>query len=484
MAGISESSRRKVLSGMAWKFSERISGQVVSFILQIVLARLLLPEQYGMIAMVNVFIVLANVFVVNGFSSALIQNKEATHLDFSTIFWCSLAVSILLYSIIHICAPLIEEFYNIPGLASITRVYGLSLVLCSYNSIQQAYVSRHMMFKKFFYSTLIGTIVSGFIGILMAYHGYGVWSLVAQYLSNIVINIIVLQFIIDWSPRFEFSFSRAKSMMKYGVNILGASLLGRVFDELRQLLIGKYYTSADLAFYNRGRSLPHLVSINIESTIDQVLFPAMSDHSDRPEEIKRRTRRSIRISSYVMYFFMTLLALAAKPIILLLLTDKWAESIPYMQIMCVSGMITVMSSANMQAIKALGRSDVLLKLEFIKKPLFLIFLVVAVRYSVMAVALSMPLYAAFAAIVNMSPNKKLLNYSISEQLKDQLPAILLSLLMALCIYPLLYLPVKSEFVIMLAQCVVGTLVYIAASLLFKVEQYKYIIDMVKSYTKR
>lgn len=482
MANLNE--KNKVMNGLVWKFAERISTQGVTFILQVVLARLLMPEQYGVIAMINVFIVLANVFVVSGFSTSLIQKKDADDLDFSTILYCSLTVAGLLYTILFLAAPYISSFYNMPLLTPVMRVYSLSLLLYAYNSVQQAYVSRHMMFRKFFYSTLSGTVISGVVGIIMACLGYGIWALVAQYLLNIIMNMLVLRGIIDWRPKYIFSWERAKGLMKYGSNILGAALIGKLFDELRQLLIGKYFTPSDLAFFNRGRSLPHLVSSNIESSIEQVLFPAMSNHSDSPEEIKRMMRRSIRVSSYVMYFFMTLLAVASKPIIILLLTEKWEPAVPYMQMICISSMVAIMSTANMQAIKACGRSDVLLKLELWKKPAFLLLLIIAVKHSVMAVALTMPLYAIYAAIVNMWPNRKLLNYRITEQLRDQMPAVLLSLSCALVALPIRHLFIESKFLIMVLQTLICVFIYLIGSIIFKVETFYYILNTIKEYFKK
>ena len=479
-----KSDKQKVLSGLGWKFTERMSSQLVTFVLSVILARILLPEQYGLVAMINVFLAIANVFITVGFTSSLIQKKDADHLDFSTILWCSLTISCLLYVIMYFAAPYIEAFYSISGLASVTRVYSLVLIIGAFNAIQNAYVSRHMMFKKFFYSTFSGTLISGIIGIVCAYCGLGVWSIVAQSLSNQVLKLIIVRSLIDWRLKFEFSFDRAKQLMSYGSNILFSSLINSIFQELRQLLIGRYFSAADLAFYNRGRSLPHLVSTNIETSIESVLFPAMSNHSDQPSEIKRMMRRSIRTSSYIMYFFMTLLCLTSKPIILLLLTEKWADTIPFMQVICISSMIAIMSTANMQAIKASGRSDIVLKLEIIKKPVFLCILVAAVHHSVMAVALTMPLYALFAAIVNMYPNKKLLNYSIHEQIKDQMPATLLSLLMAICIIPISYLEINNEFIILLIQLFVGTVLYFGGSILFKVEQFYYIKSTIVNLLKK
>ncbi len=471
--------RDKVLKGFAWVLSERLATQGITFILQIVLARILMPEQFGIIAMINVFIALANVFVITGFSAALIQKKDANELDFSTIFYCSLVVAVLLYGILYATAPAIERYYNnMPGLCDITRVYALSLILSTYNSTQRAFVTRHMQFQKIFYSTAIGAAVSGTLGIAMAYMGYGVWALVAQYLSNIVVGSIVLQFIASWHPRLMFSLQRAKSLMSFGANILGAALMGAIFEELRQLLIGKYYTATDLSFYNRGRSFPHLVQTNVTGVINTVLFPAMSNHSDDPSAIKHMTRVSMKVASYLMCYTMTMMAVAAQPLIILILTEKWAPAIPFMQVICLAEMINVVSQANMQALKASGRGDVLFKLEFIKKPAFLIFVIIAVKISVMAIAITMPLYSIYAAITNMSPNKKVLGYSMREQLRDLMPSSLLALALAAVTVPFLFIDMGVTPKL-ICQIVLGTLTYWGLSCMFKVDSYQYVVNIVK-----
>lgn len=272
--------RDKILGGFVWKFAERISSQGVSFVLSIVLARLLMPEEYGLVAMINIFIVFANVFVTSGFTSALIQKKDADELDFSTIFYCTLVMSIVLYITIYLSSPYIAKFFNMPDLCLLTRVYSLSLILTSYQTIQQAYISRHMLFKKTFVSTFSGTLLSGCIGVIMAYNGFGVWALVVQYITNILINMFVLLVVIPWHPTLSFSLHRAKSLMSYGSKILVSTLVSTVYKEIRQLIIGKMYTPADLGFYNRGNHLPQLVNTNMDTTIRSVLFPAMSNYRD------------------------------------------------------------------------------------------------------------------------------------------------------------------------------------------------------------
>lgn len=471
------SQKDKILKGFAWTFAERISSQGISFVLQIFLARLLMPEQYGMIAMINVFMVFASVFVTIGFSSSLIQKKDSDDLDFSTIFYCSFSVSLVVYIILYFSAPLISIFYHMPGLTDITRVYALTLILSSYNSIQRAYVSRNMIFKKFFISSTIGIVSSGIIGIVMAYMGLGVWALVGQSLGSVIFNILTLHFVVPWRPKLIFSFQRAKSLMSYGANILGAQLMGTFFDELRQLLIGRYYTAADLSFYNRGKTFPFLISKNINSVITSVLFPAMSNNSDNPEAIKSMTRKAIKTSSYLMFFALSLMAVASKPLVILLLTEKWAPAIPYMQVICISQMIAIMSTANMQALKASGRSDVLFKLEFIKKPVFLIFVIIAVNISVMAVAITMPLYSLYAAYTNMKPNKDVLGYSMKEQLKDLRPAFLLTLAMVSVTVPFLLIEM-NEYLRLSIQLILGTITYFGLSHLFKVNTYFYCKNLI------
>lgn len=269
--------KNKVFSGLIWKFAERILAQGVSFIVSVVLARILMPSDYGIVALILVFINIANVFVTSGFSTALVQNKDANSVDFSTNFYCSFALSILVYGILFAIAPFLSQFYEMPDLALILRVFALRIPLSAYSAIQHAYVERYMIFKRYFFSTLGGTLISGVVGIMMAYNGFGAWALIAQYFTNTIVDILVLSITVPWHPEFRFSWKSAKSMMNYGWKILVADLSGTFFDQLRSLIVGKAYTSADLAFYNKGNQLPSLITTNISSSIMTVLFPAIAN---------------------------------------------------------------------------------------------------------------------------------------------------------------------------------------------------------------
>lgn len=477
------SNSQKVFVGLFWKFGERICAQGISFIVSIVLARILLPCEYGAVSLIMIFITIANVFVTSGLSSALIQKKDANETDFSTVFYCTVFMSVILYIILFIASKYIAEFYKMPELNWYLRIFSIKILISAYNSIQHAYVSRNMLFKKFFFSTIIGTIISGVVGIAMAFAGFGPWAIIAQYLSNSLIDTIVLNFTIPWHPKLLFSKKSAKSLVGFGWKVLMTDLLGTIFDNLRSLLIGKFYTSSDLAYYNKGQQFPQLIGNNIDNSIITVLYPAMSNSSDNPKRIKEMTRRTMKITSFVIFPLMAGLIAIAKPLITLLLTEKWNDCVIFLQILCISQAMSTISKSNLQAMKALGRSDVTLKLELIKKPIYLIILLVSIKYGVEAIAISMMVYSIVGTIINMNPNKKLLDYSFKEQIMDLLPSIILSTIMCF----LVMLVSKLNFpiiVILIIQVIFGLVIYIGLSKIFKLESFQYLVDFFKNFLNR
>lgn len=477
-----DNTKHKVIIGLCWKFSERILAQGISFILSIVLARILMPEEYGIVAMVNIFITIANV-LTGGFSIALVQKKDANETDFSTIFFCNLAVSIVLYLLLFVSAPLIADFYTTPQITPVLRVFALKLIIGAYNSVQHAYVSRHMIFKKFFFSTLGGTLLSGVVGIILALCGMGVWALITQYLVNSIVDLLVLRFTVKWRPRLLFSLHSAKSLMNFGWKLLVADLIGILHHQLRSLLIGKFYTIADLAYYNKGKSFPELIINNVDSSISAVLFPAMSNAEGDQTKVKSMVRRSMKITSYVIFPMMIGMAVIAKPMILLLLTEKWVECVPYLQLICIAKAFSSVSNTNLQAMRALGRSDVILKLEFLKKPVGLLMVFAVVKINVLVIVVTLPVYSLYAAIINMQPNKKLMNYGFREQLTDLVPAFFLSCAMAIgtCFIALLEIP---NLLIVVIQIIFGVGIYLGLSYLFKVDSFYYFIDYALKLRKR
>lgn len=473
------STKGKVISGLIWKFSERISAQLVTFIVSIVLARILDPSHYGAIAIVNVFIALANVFVASGFGNSLIQKKDSDDLDYSSVFYANIILSVILYLILFISAPFIADFYKMDILSPTLRVLGLRLIVGGINSVQHAYVSKNMMFKRFFWSTLFGTLLSGVVGITLAYKGFGIWALVAQYMTNTTVDTLVLWFTVKWRPVFAFSFRRLRTLFSYGWKLLVSAFLDTGYKELRTIIIGKMYSSADLAYYNKGKSFPDLVVTNINSSIQSVLFPALSSEQDNKSVIKSITRRSIMVSSYIMMPLMVGLALIAEPLIKLLLTEKWLFCVPYLQISCVTFAFFPIHTANLQAIKAIGRSDVFLKLEIIKKIIGLIVLFISMQYGVLAIAFSAIFTAITSSFINSYPNKKLIKYSYFEQIQDLFNGIIPLFCMILSISLIHMIPISSGLLILI-QIFIGAIVYIWSSALVKNETYIYILSYAKT----
>lgn len=475
--------KNKIMSGLFWKFSERILAQGVSFLVSVVLARLLTPNDYGIVAIILIFISLADVFVTSGFSTALVQNKNATVKDFSTNFYCSLLVSIVIYLVLFFLAPVISEFYNSSELCLVLRVFSLRIPLSAFSAIQHAYVERNMLFKKYFFSTLFGTLVSGIVGVILAYFGFGVWALVAQYLTNTFIDIVVLLITVPWKPTFEFSYNSAVKMMKYGWKIFAADFAGTFFEQLRSIIIGKVYTSADLAFYNKGNQLPTLITSNVGSSIMSVLFPAMSNFNDDLEKVKYITRRAVKIMAYVMFPLLFGLSAVSKPLVEFLFTDRWLMAVPYVRILSIAYAISLIGSISLQAIKAVGRSDILLKLEIIKKPVYLLLLIVGMKISVIAVAFTMGIYNIYGTIVNASALKSIIKYDYKSQLEDLLPTLFLSGIMFIIVLNLQNIPL-SPILVILIQLIIGVGVYIVLSIVTKQESFGEIIDILKKEVKK
>lgn len=469
--------RKGVVSNFLWRFAERCGAQLVTFVVSIVLARLLMPEDYGTVALVTVFTTIMQVFVDSGLGTALIQKKDADDLDFSSVFYFNFAVCIILYLLMFFAAPLIASFYNMPELTTVVRVISLTIVISGIKGVQQSYVSRNMLFKRFFYATLGGTIFSAFLGIAMAYAGFGVWAIVAQQLSNTAIDTLILWITVKWRPKLIFSWNRLKGLLGFGWKMLCSALLDTIYNNTRSLLIGKVYSSADLAYYDEGNKFPYLIVANINSSINSVLLPAMSKEQDDKDRLKNMTRRSIMVSCYIMAPLMIGLACCASNVVTIVLTEKWLPCVFFLQIFCITYMFFPIHTANLNAIKAMGRSDLFLKLEIWKKVIGLILLLSTLFISVKAMAYSLLISTMTSMIINSWPNKKLLNYSFIEQMKDILPSILLAIGMGVVVYLIGFLPVPT-LPLLLIQVICGGLIYILGSVTFKLEPYTYLLGII------
>lgn len=471
---------KSVTTNLLWKFLERCGAQGVSFIVSIILARLLAPEAYGTIAIVMVFITVLQVFVDSGFGNALIQKQGADDLDFSTVFYFNIVLSITLYLLMFIVSPFIAAFYGDSSLTLILRTLSLTVVFSGVRNVQQAYVSKQMIFKKFFYMTMGATIGSAVTGIVMAYVGLGVWALVGQQLSNALFCTVILWITVKWRPKRMFSITRLKSLFNFGWKLLTSGLINTIYEDICTLIIGKLYSTTDLAFYNKAKQFPNLIVTNVNTSIDSVLLPTMSAVQDSKETVKAITRRAIKTSTYIMMPFMVGLVVCAESLVELILTAKWLPCVPYMRIFCFTYAFYPIHTANLNAIKAMGRSDLFLKLEIIKKIVGLAFLLSSMWFGVMAMAYTLLITSILSQIINSWPNKKLLGYSYLEQLKDISENIGLSVIMGVCVFCVGFLNL-SPILTLVIQVLLGAAIYILGSALFKLESFNYVLGILKKF---
>lgn len=470
----------KISRGLFWKILERFGVAGVQFVLQIILARLLNPEHYGALSIMIIFTTLANVFIQNGFNTALIQNKDVTEKDYSSVLWVSLGIAGVLYGIIFAFSPLIGAFYKMPEIVLPLRVLALILFPGALNSVQIAKATREMNFRKIFVSHIASIVISGAVGIVLAYMGGGLWALVAQNAVNIVVVCIVMLFTSKLKLYFVCNIKRVKALFSFGWKLLVSSLIDTLYQDLRSLVVGKKYDSATLGYYNRGKQFPQFIINAVNGSVQSVMLPAMSAEQENKEQLKNLMRRSITLSAYIVFPIMAGLAGIATPLVSLLLTDKWLFCVPYMQIYCFTLAFYPVHSCNLQAINAVGRSDIFLKLEIIKKSYGIIALVIAVFcfQSPIAIAMTGVFTTFISCFVNASPNKKLIGYSYFEQIKDILPSFMISVVMlgGVLLVGQLALPTIA---VLALQVLTGIVIYVLISAVFRVESFIILMNMGK-----
>ncbi len=473
----------RVFSNLLWRFGERIGAKLISIVVQLILARLLAPEVYGTVAIVLVITDILQVFIESGFGTALIQKKDADDLDFSSVFFFNLAACVVLYLLLVAFAPVIAGIYRKPELTQIIRVIGLILIIAAVRNVQQAYVSRNMLFKRFFFATLGGTLTAAVVGIWMAKRGFGVWAYVTQYLLNNLVGTLILWFTVRWRPKAQFSPERLKGLFSYGWKLLASSVLSTVSDKLRPLIIGYRFTGADLAFYNEGILFPNLIVENVNASIDSVLLPALSEQQDSAENVKLMTSRAVQVSSYIMWPLMMGLLACAGPLVQFALGDAWLPCIPFVRIFCLYYALFPVHTANLNAIKAMGRSDIFLKLEIIKRVLDLVIVAITLFLGVRAMAYGLLAEGVICLLINSRPNRTLCRYSFSQQLRDIFPSFLLSAGMGAAVWLLTFLPLGSLPTLVL-QVLLGAALYLGLSALLKLKPYIYVLTMAKKMLRR
>lgn len=472
-----------------WKLLERFGVQGIKFVLQIILARLLVPEHYGVLSIMIIFTNLANVFIQNGFNTALIQNKEVSEEDYSSVLWVSLGIAGFMYGIIYLSTPLIASFYKMPDIIVPLRVLALMLFPGALNSVQLAKVSRELDFKKVFYSNIGGIVVSGIAGIVVAYMGGGLWALVVQTMLNTLAACVVMYFTVRIRFHFVCNIRRIARLFGFGWKLLLSSLLETLYGDLSSLIIGRKYDTGTLAYYSRGLQFPQFLINSINGAIGSVMLPAMSAAQDEKNRVKEMMCTSMSMSAYIIFPLMAGLAAVAAPLISLLLTDKWLLCVPYMQVFCFELAFYPVHTCNLHAINAMGRSDWFLKLEIIKKIYGFTFLTIAVIFfdSPMAIAMTGVVTTGIGWFVNAYPNSKLIGYSFCEQVKNLLPMMIMASLMCGCVLLVgrgCSVMCLSDVVTLILQVLVGIAVYLFLSVVFKPYPYQLAMEMVSGFLKK
>ena len=475
--------KQKAASGVAWTSIQKFAGMGVSFIAGIILARLLTPEDYGCIGMLSIFMLLAGAFVDGGFASALIQKKRPTQEDYSTIFFFNLGMSLLMYVILFACAPAIARFYKMPILSSVLRVQGLVLIINALSLIQSNQLRKQFKFKKIAIVTLITSIVSFSVTIIMAYKGFGVWSLVVMNLLTAFIPAVVYWVTNKWFPLWVFSKASFKELFSFGIFMFLTTIITRICNNIQGLLIGRFYNPATMGYYSKAKSTEEMASTSLSSVIDQVAYPLYSEYqSDKPMLINVIKKLTLSIA-YVTFPMMLLLILLAKPVFVLLYSERWLDSVPYFQILCIAGIAICLQGVNYQAIAAIGKSNAMFSWTLVKRAIGLALIVGGLAaFGMKGLLVGMVLQSWLIYLINAYQVHKYIGYKLSIQFFDLLPTMVLSIVSWAVAYGLvLLLPQWNMYVIAVIRLLVFVVVYLGGSMLFKMESFRLVKETIPMF---
>lgn len=480
---MTETLREKTINGVLWSAIQRYGNQVITLVISIVLARLLEPRQFGLVGMLAVFVGISQTFIDSGLGTALIQKKKTTDEDFSTVFYFNLLVSIVFYFALFFTSPLIADFYGEPKLDQLTKVLGLLLIINAFGIIHNTKIQKSLEFKKIAKVTFISSILSGTIAIIFALNNFGVWSLVIYQLSIKLFKTIFLWIYDSWKPSLKFSIEAFKGLFNYSSKLLASSILHRISDSIYYVIIGKFYSPASLGFYDRAKKFQTLAARNLNATIQVVTFPVLSEIQDDSQRLHNSYKKILEMISFVIFPLMILLIVTAKPIILILIGEKWSQSIIYLQLLSVLGIGYPIASINLNILKVKGRSDLFLRLEIIKSALLIILLIITAKFGIIAIILGQYLLEVFSFYINTYYSGSFINLGPSKQLKLMLPYASISIIVALVTVSLKFL-FFNNYILLLSQVALYITLYLVMTKLFKLNSFNEFIDILKSYIKK
>ena len=477
--------KSKAFNGVLWKSFERIGLNLLNLVLPIYLARILLPKDFGIIAIMMVFVDISNTLVNNGLCNAIIQKNNSDQLDKSTVFWIQIFIAVFLYLVLFFSSPLIADIYKSPEIESMLRVMSLSFVIGSFAAMQTTELNRTLQFKKSFVANFLATVVYGAVGIVLGKLGFGAWSLVFANVLNKLTLCITLSVAIRWKPIFEISYQRFKSLFSYSWKLTVGWLIGTLHQNIYTMVIGKVFNKTTLGYYSKAQVFPNLFARTSTEVLTSAIFSTISKVQDSMAEIKTVTRKLMAVSSFVILPIMAGLCATADNLVAVVLTEKWLPIVPLMRIFCIPFAINVINNANMQPYNAIGRSDIFMKFEMIKRSISVVLLICASFLGNIKLVAGVVAFMGFVSLtMNTIANLRILKYKITEQAFDILPNFLISVIMFACVYMIEIFSSLSNFVTLILQVMAGILVYGIISAMFKTQGFIFIVSFLKQKIKK
>lgn len=480
---MSASLKQKTVKGVGWSFADNIANSGITFLVGLVLANILMPEEYGIMAMVTIFIAVSNSIVDSGFSNALIRKVNIRSVDYNTVFYFNLIVSLFLYLILYVSAPAISVFLKEPVLVDVMRVIGWILIINALAIIPRTIFVRNINFKAQTKVSLIASVSSGVVGIGMALTGWGVWSLVGQQLSRQLLNTFFLWFFSRWRPLWEFSTQSFKELFGFGSKLMVSGLIDTIYKDIYSLIIGRFYSAADLGQYTRASQFNTIFSSNLTSVVQRVSYPVLSSIQNEPERLLGAYRRVIKTTMLITFACMLGLAAVAKPLIVILIGEKWLPAVYFLQIICFSGMLYPLHAINLNILQVKGRSDLFLKLEIIKKTIAVIPITLGIFFGIEFMLWGSVCTSFNAFFLNSYYSADLIGYPTLRQIRDVLPTFLVSFMVAGCMWGLSFLPL-SYYIILPLQLIVGLVLAYLIYERIKLPEYMEIRSMVLSIFRK
>ncbi len=469
--------QKRALGGMVWKFLEKICGQGMQLVIQIVLARLLLPEEYGLVGLLTIFITISDVFILQGLTTALIQKKNADEKDYSSVFFANILMSCVLYAILFLIAPIIADFYNEPSLTGIMRILSLNVLFGAFAAVPNAILSRKLDFKKSFLRNISNVSVQGIVGITFAFLGAGAWAMVYSKVFGTLVGALVLMATVNWWPKLTFSLERVKKLFSFSSKILATNLLNTVFNNIHSLIIGKAFNTAELGYYQRGQQTPQTVMTSLDGSMTEVLYPTFSKLQNDLKAMKVAISKSISISMFIVLPAMFGLIAIAEPLTIVLLTEKWLPSVPFMQLSCVICMLWPLSHRT-HALNALGKSNVTLKLSLIGKSITLVLIFICLPIGIYAIMIGSIISSLINLLISSYYVKKYIGYTLFDIIKDVMPSFILAAIMSVSVYAVRLIPMAPILVLIL-QIIVGVGIYLFLCSMFRPKPYTVLLNMLK-----